>query len=266
MKKIKGCELNKGFTLVEVLLAIVILGLIAVPILQMFFSSYKINEKSKRMLTAAELAQTTIEALSSQTYEENLTIKGTHVADGLKQQYADAYANRSSVLYSEPGRLYRARLYTIPLGYAVPPSDLSDPSYNSAEPTTYFGPYCQYINHDATLEEEHVKGVKNPATGITPLVPNVKPHQWDNYYFQNIKYPDNQKEKLCARISFDMKEYTEGEAGVIEVRVQIYGYQQSDLALKNDETDGYFCKTNIDAGKFDLLESVSTYIPVKHVD
>lgn len=36
MKKLKCCESNKGFTLVEVLLAIVILGLIAVPILQMF--------------------------------------------------------------------------------------------------------------------------------------------------------------------------------------------------------------------------------------
>ena len=86
MKKLKCCESNKGFSLVEVLLAIVILGIIAVPILQMFFSSYKINEKSKRMLTAAELAQTTIEALSSQTYDENVTIKGTHVADGLGQQ------------------------------------------------------------------------------------------------------------------------------------------------------------------------------------
>ncbi len=253
MKKIKGCELNKGFTLVEVLLAIVILGLIAVPILQMFFSSYKINEKSKRMLTAAELAQTTIEALSSQTYDENVTIKGTHVADGLGQQYKDAYANRSSVIYSEPGVLYRAHLYEIPLG-------------DNMGTASYYGPYCQFINHDAALEEEYVKGVKDPDTGVTPLIGHVKPHQWDNYYFQNIKYPDNQKEKLCARISFDMKDYTEGEAGVIEVRVQIYGYQQGDLSLGNDGTDGYFCKTNIDAGKFDLLESVSTYIPVKHVD
>lgn len=255
MKKLKSYETNKGFSLVEVLLAIVILGLIAVPILQMFFSSYKINEKSKRMLTAAELAQTTIEALSSQTYDENVTIKGTHVADGLGQQYKDAYANRGSVVYMDPegGKLYRGYLYEIPLG-------------KNMGTESYYGPYWQYMGHDATLEEEYVKGVKDPDTGITPLVPHVNPHKWDNYYFQNIKYPDNQKEQLCARISFDMKDYTEGEAGVMEVRVQIYGYKKEDISLGNNTVDGYFCKTNIDAGKFDLLESVSTYIPVKHVD
>ena len=245
MKKLKCCESNKGFSLVEVLLAIVILGIIAVPVLQMFFSSYKINEKSKRMLTAAELAQTTIEALSSQTYDENLTIKGTHVADGLGQQYKDAYANRGSIVYSDPkdGKLYRGYLYEIPLGASMGTA-------------SYYGPVWQYMGHDATLEEEYITNPDDiiPVTGKPKAWANVNPHQWDNYYFQNIKYPDNQKEKLCARISFDMKDYTEGEAGVMEVRVQIYGYKKEDISLGNDAIDGYFCKTNIDAGKFDLLE------------
>ena len=60
---------NKGFSLIEVLLAIVLLGLIAAPVLQMFYSSYSVNQKSKKYLAAADLAQTVMEAISAQTYE-----------------------------------------------------------------------------------------------------------------------------------------------------------------------------------------------------
>ena len=262
MKKKRGSGTNKGFSLVEVLLAIVILGLIAAPILQMFYSSYKINEKSKRMLTAAELAQTTIEALSSQTYDENLTIKGAHVADGLSKQYEDAYANKSSAVYMDPnnGQIYRGYLYTIPLG-------------GSGGTGFYYGPVWQYASHDLSqdsgsgYEEEYIDDEgKNPSeTGIKHLIPNVKPHQWKTYYFQNVNYPENSKEELCVKISFDMKDYT-GDVGVVEVRVDVYGYKNDDIKLGNNYVDGYFCKTNVDAGKFEKLESVSTYVPVKNID
>ena len=264
MKRKKYSENNKGFSLVEVLLAIVILGLISAPILQMFYSSYKINEKSKRMLTAAELAQTTLEALSSQTYDENLTIKGAHVADGLGKIYHDAYANKDSAVYLDPntGKAYGGYLYTIPLG-------------GTDGAGFYYGPVWQYAWHDvnqdsdaSALEEEYIDDEgKNPSeTGIKHLIPNVKPHEWETYYFQNVKYPENSKEELCVKISFDKKEYTEGSTGVMEVRVDVYGYTKEDLKLGNNTYKDYFRKANVDAGKFEKLESVSTFIPVKHID
>ena len=65
-------ERNKGFSLVEVLLAIVILGLVATPILSSLFSSLKINKEAKDILIATDLAQSTMEYYESQTYEEHL--------------------------------------------------------------------------------------------------------------------------------------------------------------------------------------------------
>ena len=264
MKKKKGRETNKGFSLVEVLLAIVILGLIAAPILQMFYSSYKINEKSKRLLTAAELAQTTMEALSSQTYDENKTIKDEHVSDGLAKQYETEYANKGTVVYIDPntGKAYNGYLYEIPLG------GVNGTGF-------YYGPVWQYAWHDTNqdsdetyLEEEYIDDEgKNPSeTGIKHLIPHVNPHEWKTYYFQNVKYPENAKEELCVKISFDLKDYTADEAGVVEVRVQVYGYKDEDIKLGNNTINGYFNKANVAAGKFELLETVSTYVPVKNID
>ena len=60
---------NRGFSLIEVLCAIVLLGLIAAPFLQMVYSSYSTNLKSKKYLAAADLSQTVMEAISAQTWE-----------------------------------------------------------------------------------------------------------------------------------------------------------------------------------------------------
>lgn len=94
---------NKGFSLVEVLLAVVILGLIAAPILQMFYSSMAMNQKSKKYLAASELAQTTIEHISSQTWKDNkpLTSNTTNV-EGLDSYYNGATKTGNKKLYNSP--------------------------------------------------------------------------------------------------------------------------------------------------------------------
>lgn len=60
---------SKGFSLLEVLLAIVILGLIAAPILQLFLSSAKMNLKSREILGATDLANMTMEYITSMKFE-----------------------------------------------------------------------------------------------------------------------------------------------------------------------------------------------------
>ncbi len=60
---------SKGFSLLEVLLAIVILGLIAAPILQLFLSSAKMNLKSREILGATDLANMTMEYITSLKFE-----------------------------------------------------------------------------------------------------------------------------------------------------------------------------------------------------
>ena len=95
---------NKGFSLIEVLCAIVLLGLIAAPLIQMIYSSYATNIKSKRYLAAADLCQTVMEALSAQTYEDSVT-PGTNVTlTGVGNYYFGSTISQVGVknLYSVP--------------------------------------------------------------------------------------------------------------------------------------------------------------------
>lgn len=76
---------QKGFSLVEILLAIVILSLVVTPILQVFVSSMSISGRSRDLLGATEVAQMTLEVLTSKSMDDAggikfmLTDPGQHV-------------------------------------------------------------------------------------------------------------------------------------------------------------------------------------------
>lgn len=59
-----------GFSLVEVLLAIVILALIATPIASAFYTSLSTNLKSRKLMAATDFTSSIIEELEKQTLEE----------------------------------------------------------------------------------------------------------------------------------------------------------------------------------------------------
>lgn len=61
---------NKGFTLVEVLIAITILAIIVVPLLRAFVVSSQTNAKAKQLMKATTLAQNVMEELKANSLEE----------------------------------------------------------------------------------------------------------------------------------------------------------------------------------------------------
>lgn len=61
---------NKGFTLVEVLIAITILGIIVTPLLHAFVTSVNTNAKARRVMDATTLAQNIIEDLKAGSLED----------------------------------------------------------------------------------------------------------------------------------------------------------------------------------------------------
>lgn len=61
---------QKGFSLVEVLCAIVLLTLVATPVIQIIFSSFTLNIKSKKMLAAADLTSDAMEYISSLAFDD----------------------------------------------------------------------------------------------------------------------------------------------------------------------------------------------------
>ena len=73
--------------MIEVLLAVVLLGLIAAPVLQMFYSSYAMNLKSKKYLAGADLLQTVMEGVSAQTWEDSKSVDGKVTLSGLNTYY-----------------------------------------------------------------------------------------------------------------------------------------------------------------------------------
>ena len=61
---------NKGFTLVEVLIAMTILGIVVVPLLQAFVVSARTNAKAKNLLDATMVAENIMEELKASSFNE----------------------------------------------------------------------------------------------------------------------------------------------------------------------------------------------------
>ncbi len=72
MKRNRRKSDSRGFSLVEVLLAIVILGLVAAPILQIFVTSAQINNRSRKIMAATDVANLTMECLTSMKFDEEI--------------------------------------------------------------------------------------------------------------------------------------------------------------------------------------------------
>lgn len=63
---------NKGFTLLELLVAVVILAVIIVPMLRSFVSSYRVNARSRENMRATTLAQNEMEIFEKEKIEDLL--------------------------------------------------------------------------------------------------------------------------------------------------------------------------------------------------
>lgn len=61
---------NKGFSLIELLIAVCILGIITVPLLNSFVSSYRMNARSRQTLRATTLAQNEMEIFEKESIED----------------------------------------------------------------------------------------------------------------------------------------------------------------------------------------------------
>lgn len=77
---------NRGFSLVELLIAVVILAIIAIPLMRLFVSSTRINVKSRTTLRATTVAQDIMEGLKAYNIEElkeqfNKPTDGFYVTD-----------------------------------------------------------------------------------------------------------------------------------------------------------------------------------------
>lgn len=118
-----ACKNKKGFSLVEVLCAIVLLALIATPILQAIVAGLNLNLKSRKLLAASDLTSDTSEFVSSLVFEDYTytnAVGATVKVTGLKSFYwgNDTATLSSLKLYSQ-SKLY---VYNIVGGGSSGPS------------------------------------------------------------------------------------------------------------------------------------------------
>lgn len=81
-----GLHKDAGFSLLELLIAVIILAIIVIPVMHLFLTSNKLNIKSRQTLQAATLAQNIMEGLKAYDIEElkaqfNAPAEGFYVID-----------------------------------------------------------------------------------------------------------------------------------------------------------------------------------------
>ena len=76
MKKIikKKKSSNLGFSLLEILLAVVLLVIVVTPLIQTIYTSMALNKKARVLMSATELGQSYVELFESMTYTEINTL------------------------------------------------------------------------------------------------------------------------------------------------------------------------------------------------
>ena len=72
---------NRGFTLLELMIAVIILAVIIVPLLHSFVTSYTVNSRSRRMMRATTLAQDVMEIFEREKLEDMKTLAAASDAD-----------------------------------------------------------------------------------------------------------------------------------------------------------------------------------------
>ena len=99
MKKVSNN--NKGFTLVELVVAIAILAIILTPLLQSFVTSAKLNKRSREMMAATNITQSLMEGISDKTFTECLNIATTKMGSELSGKYEFSTINSNAFNKSE---------------------------------------------------------------------------------------------------------------------------------------------------------------------
>ena len=84
---------NKGFTLVEVLVAILVLSIIVVPLLTAFVMSAKTNSKARQTMRATTVAQNVLEDMKSHSLEAVISMYQGNIAGGGAEEGQVVYTN-----------------------------------------------------------------------------------------------------------------------------------------------------------------------------
>ena len=89
-------ENNKGFSLIEIVIAMAMMAIVVLPILQTFISSARINHNARQTMIETEVAQTIMEGFADKTFVEIKSTAGS-ISTGTDIASGDSKAGFSSI-------------------------------------------------------------------------------------------------------------------------------------------------------------------------
>lgn len=227
---------NSGFSILEVLIAVVILAIIIVPMLHSFVSSHRMNVKSKQLMRATTLAQNEMEIFEKEKIEDLMDpAKFTYTVTGPEADGSYVFA-RSSISNDESGASASRFDVVVRLN-----PERADEDGNEDNTRRYFYTNTKdllYVNTVGGLDSgSFVQPVKN-AKNLNGYDENV--YHW----FYNNKLPsavlpsDEESGKaalgngLARKITVRVYQVTEGAKTNTIVKV-IYDYFAPDGVMSN---------------------------------
>lgn len=200
---LKTCVFQKkqrAFSLVEVLCAVVLLALIATPILQALYSGMVVNNKSRKLLAAADLCSDTCEFVSSLAFEDYTHKVGAvdYTVPGLKSYYwgNDIDASHPSIEFTSFKLRATHKLYPGgPTGDLLGCGMINHSDFQN-------GTYQRYVKYENVKMDGYIFDVK-----IETKVPDKKvvlSSLSSTYVYEDFKGPDITGEQY---FSYDVTVY-----------------------------------------------------------
>lgn len=103
---------NKGFSLIELLMAIALLAIIIIPVLNSFITSARINRDARKVMIATDVAQTIMEGFSDKGFSDinaslgqlqTVDLSGNYALSSIQNNWYNNKAHFSTVTWSNMG-------------------------------------------------------------------------------------------------------------------------------------------------------------------
>jgi len=187
---------NKGFTLVEVIIAVIILGIVITPLLANFVQAMRVSKKSRTELNATNMAQNIMEGMSARTAEELIKAfatggKNTGLSIMPKDMEYTSYGELSNLDLTTKGYYYTYNGVdsqahgSVPIYTDVKTVNSTDPDGN---PLTeyYVGDVFENMENKYAYFVTGIKGAKNTTYDLRIVADATGHEAYNNDDMMNI--------------------------------------------------------------------------------
>lgn len=99
---------NKGFSLMEIVVAVALFAIIVLPVMASIVSSIRLNQKSRKLLIANDTCQTIMEGFSGMTFDQIAKSVATHYGTDDVVSGANAFSSISANAYNTKDNIDKA--------------------------------------------------------------------------------------------------------------------------------------------------------------